>query len=183
MSDTSDDRVDLELAVADAHECSWFVGFAASLGGEWGRWGWWVQCRVELTALQLDRHTRLRGPQRRLDSVYTRVPSPHHNERQHRRCISSCPERGIVIHEQPDVAVLEVWTKAGPSIGGSRRGSSSICSCAVFGGTTPCGCKRGDRGLHSGRVCTEWRGWRGHLWCWRRSWCWCCCLCWSWYWC
>jgi len=77
-------------------------------------------------------------------------------------------DRGIVIDEQLNAAVFDFRTQAGPCVGGSRRGSTSVCASAILGGTASCGWATADRSVHSDSVLTQWRVWLAG----RRSWSW-----------
>ena len=59
MADPSDDRYELDICVAGANECSWFVG-SATRPGECCRVGGLVACDVELTGCSLIRHASAR---------------------------------------------------------------------------------------------------------------------------
>ena len=62
VADPSDDPVELDLCVADAHECSWFVGFATSPSALAQRWRWWdraADCVANDQIHQLSRDTKV----------------------------------------------------------------------------------------------------------------------------
>ena len=77
MADPSDDRDELNHAIADAVECAWFVGFATCQGAlirgdcRWRAWG-----DATLTEARVGRHTSLRGSRRWINQIYRSFPSP-----------------------------------------------------------------------------------------------------------